>query len=249
MLHDAWVDRLQRMIKLELHTHTADDPADLIPHSTTELIERAAALGFGALAITLHDRQLDLRRFEDLARERNVVLIPGIERTIQGKHVLLLNFPAATEQLQSFEEIAALKRAHPEGVVIAPHAFYPSPTCLRRRLMDRHAELFDAVEINYFYTREIDFNRPAARWAARHGKPLVGNSDLHRLHQLGRTYSLVDAGPDVRDICDAIRAGRVEVRTGPITVREAAIYFTDLWIAGVLKAVRQLRPQTEPAAA
>ncbi len=66
------------MIKIELHTHTADDPADLIPHSTTDLIERAAALGFGALAITLHDRQLDLGRFEDFARERGVVLIPGI---------------------------------------------------------------------------------------------------------------------------------------------------------------------------
>jgi histidinol phosphatase-like PHP family hydrolase len=44
------------MMKVELHTHTADDPADLIPHSTIELIERAADLGFGALAITLHGR-------------------------------------------------------------------------------------------------------------------------------------------------------------------------------------------------
>ncbi len=237
------------MIKIELHTHTADDPADLIPHSTTDLIERAAHLGFGAVAITLHDRQLDLRPFQDFARDRSVVLIPGIERTIQGKHVLLLNFPAITERLQSFEELALLRRHHPEGLVIAPHAFYPGSSCLRRRLMDRHADLFDAVEINYFYTRDIDFNRPAERWAARHAKPLVGNSDLHRLHQMGRTYSLVAAPPDVRAICEEIRAGRVEVRTSPITLGEAASYFGDLWISGVVKTVRQLRPQTEPAAA
>ncbi len=238
------------MIKVELHTHTADDPADLIPHSTTELIERAVDLGFGAVAITLHDRQLDLRRFEAFARERDIVLIPGIERTIQGKHVLLFNFPASrTERLQSFDEIAHLKRAHPAGLVIAPHAFYPGASCLRRRLMDRHAELFDAVEINYFYTRDIDFNRVAARWAARHGRPLVGNSDLHRLHQLGRTYSLVDAAPGVDAICAAIRAGRVEVRSAPITIGTAAAYFGDLWIAQVLKTVRQLRPEAEPAAA
>lgn len=191
---------------------------------------------------------LDLRRVEDFARERHVVLIPGIERTIQGRHVLLLNFPATTEQVQSFEDVAALKRHHPEGLVVAPHAFYPGGTCLRR-LMDRHRALVDAVEINYFHTRDIDFNRPAARWAARHGKPLVGNSDLHRLHQLGRTYSLVDAEPDRDAICAAIRTGRVEVRSEPITLREAAAYYGDLWIAGVVKTLRQLRPQTEPAAA
>ena len=41
------------MLKVELHTHTADDPVDAIPHSTFELIDRAAALGYDALAITL----------------------------------------------------------------------------------------------------------------------------------------------------------------------------------------------------
>jgi predicted metal-dependent phosphoesterase TrpH len=237
------------MIKVELHAHTADDPADLIPHSTRDLIDHAARLGFGAVAVTLHDRQLDLRPFEDFARDRGVVVIPGIERTIQGKHVLLLNFPAVAEQLQSFNDLARLKRHYPAGLVIAPHAFYPGASCLRRPLMDRHADLFDAVEINYFHVAGIDFNAPARRWAARHGKPLVGNSDLHRLHQLGRTYSLVDAPADVEGICEAVRAGRVEVRTAPITMGDAAAYFADLWISQVRKTVRQLRPETEPAAA
>jgi hypothetical protein len=236
------------MMKVELHAHTADDPADLIPHSTIELIERAADLGLGALAITLHDRQLDVRRFEAVARDRRIVLIPGIERTIQGKHVLLLNFPAVAAHVRSFDDVAALKRRNPAGLVIAPHAFYPGASCLRG-LMNRHADLFDAVEINYFFTREIDFNRPAMRWAARHGKPLVGNADLHRLHQLGRTYSLVDAEPDADAICAGIRAGRVEVRSEPITMRQAASHYGDLWIAGVVKALRPLTPETEPAAA
>jgi predicted metal-dependent phosphoesterase TrpH len=236
------------MIKVELHTHSADDPADLIPHTTAELIDRAASLGFGALAVTLHDRQLDLRPHEDYARERGIVLIRGIERTILGKHVLLLNFPPVAERMQSFEDVAALKRDHPEGLVIAPHPFFPSSTCLRS-LMNRLTELFDAVEINYFYTPEVDFNRPAARWATRHGVPLVGNSDLHRLHQLGRTYSLVDATPDPDAICAGVRAGRVEVRSAPITLLEAANYFGDLCVAKVVKTLRQLRPAAEPAAA
>ncbi len=241
-------DAPNTMIKVELHTHTSDDPADLIPHTTADVIDRAAELGFGAVAITLHDKQLELRRYEAYARERSIVLIRGIERTIQGRHVLLLNFPAVTERVETLDDVAILKRHYPAGLVVAPHPFYPGSTCLRG-LMDRYAELFDAVERNYFYTRQIDFNLPAVEWAARHGKPVVANSDLHRLYQMGRSYSLVDAAPTADAICEAVREGRVEVRTEPITVREAATYFADLWKASVVKGVRQLWPTTEPATA
>ena len=37
------------------------------------------------------------------------------------------------------------------------------------------ATLFDAAEINAMFTATVNFNRPAERWAARFGKPLVGN--------------------------------------------------------------------------
>ena len=72
------------MLKIELHAHTGDDPVDVIPYTTFELIDHAAALGYDALAITLHEHQLDLRRFLPYAAERGVVLIPGVERTIEG---------------------------------------------------------------------------------------------------------------------------------------------------------------------
>ena len=80
------------MLKVDLHIHTSDDPIDRIPYSTFELIDRAAALGYDALAITLHDVQLDVTPFNASAAARGIVLIPGIERTVEGRHVLLLNF-------------------------------------------------------------------------------------------------------------------------------------------------------------
>ena len=98
------------MLKVDLHTHTADDPHDVIPHTTFELIDRAAALDYDALAITLHDRQLDVRPFASYAKERGVVLIPGMERTIRGKHVLLINFSEPVEQVQNFDELLAVKK-------------------------------------------------------------------------------------------------------------------------------------------
>jgi predicted metal-dependent phosphoesterase TrpH len=72
------------MLKVELHSHTSDDPNDYISHTAHELIDRAAALGYDALAITLHDRWQDPTRLMGHAQARDIVLMSGIERTIDG---------------------------------------------------------------------------------------------------------------------------------------------------------------------
>jgi predicted metal-dependent phosphoesterase TrpH len=223
------------MLKIDLHTHTADDPVDRIPHSSRQLIDRAAELGYDALAITLHDRRLDPGSLAPYALERGIVLISGIERTIEGRHVLLLNFSRAAEDVTSFDDLARL-RTKEHGLVIAPHPFFPAGSCLGR-MMDRRASLFDAVERNAMFTCDIDFNLPAAQWAAARGKPVVGNGDVHRLYQLGTCYSLVDAAPDPEAICDAIRNGLVTVEATPLSVVRAARTVTDLMAA-------QLRPRS-----
>ena len=218
------------VLKVELHTHSADDPVDRIPHSTIQLIDRAAELGFDALAVTLHDRQLDLEPFTSYAVERGITLIPGIERTIQGKHVLLLNFRRGAQDVVTFDDLARLK-ARERGLVIAPHPFFPTASCLRG-LMDRYASLFDAVEYNAMFTATVNFNRPAERWARKHGRPLVGNGDVHRLRQLGTTYSLIDAERNPDAICDAVRAGRVQVQAQPLSLFQAGALMTELFASG-----------------
>ena len=214
------------MLKIDLHTHTSDDPVDRIPHTTTALIDRAAALGYGALAITLHERQLDTRALRPYAAERGIVLVPGIERTVEGRHVLLLNFERGAEEVRTFDDLARLKRRQ-AGLVVAPHPFFPAPSCLWGQL-DRHAALFDAVEYNAMFTASLNFNRRAERWADRHGKPLVGNGDVHRLRQLGTTFSLVDAEPDPGAICAAVAAGRVQVVARPLSWLAAAGIMADV---------------------
>ena len=216
------------VLKVELHTHTADDRFDRISYTGQQLVDRAAALGYDALAITLHDQQLDLASLRPYADERGIVLIPGVEKTIEGKHVLLLNFDPAAERVDSFEALAKLRRDQ-NGIVVAPHPFFPAPSCLRG-LMHRDADLFDAVEYNGMFTRRVNFNGPAVAWAHRHGKPVVGNCDVHRLRQLGSTYSLVDADRSADAICDAIRHGRVRIEARPLTMMAAATIIADLFI-------------------
>jgi len=220
------------VLKVELHAHTADDPLDAIPHTTVQLIDRAAEMAYDAVAMTLHDRQLDLGPYRAYAASRGITLIPGIERTIEGKHVVLLNFKRGAEDVETFDDLASLKRRE-SGLVIAPHPFFPGGTCLRG-LMDRHADLFDAVEYNAMFTASLNFNITARRWAAAHRKPMVGAGDVHRLRQLGTTYSLVDAARDPDAICAAIREGRVEVEATPISGASAISIMADLKIAEIL---------------
>ena len=219
------------MLKVELHAHTDQDPADNIPHTTSQLIDHAASLGYHALAITLHDRYFDPSEWEAYAGNRGLVLLPGIERTIDRQHVLLINFPAACADVRSFGDLERLKSAS-GGLVVAPHPFYPMLSALRGS-MDRHASIIDAVEVNAMYTTWIDFNRKAIAWSRAHGKPLVGNTDLHVLDQMGTTYSLVDAVTEPGAICEAIRAGRVELRTKPLPELRAAAIFSRMLMGGL----------------
>ena len=221
------------MLKVELHAHTSDDPVDDIPHSTPQLIDRAAQLGYQAVAITLHDRQLDLRPFTSYAGERGITLIPGIERTIEGRHVLLLNFSSATESVHSFDDLARLK-SRERGLVVAPHPFYPIGSALRER-MDRYANLIDAVEFNAMFTSLLNFNTQAMRWARLHGKPMVGNGDVHRLRQLESTYSLIEAEPNPDAICEAIRDCRLDVHAQPLSIAAAASIMSELLIGDIKK--------------
>jgi hypothetical protein len=229
------------MLKVDLHTHSADDPSDRIAYTTHELIDRAADLGFDALAVTLHDQQLDTVPYRPFAAARGIVLIPGIERTIEGRHVLLLNYSRASESVGSFGDLARLKQRE-RGLVIAPHPFFPAGSALRACLT-MHADLFDAVEWNAMFTPHVNFNAFAERWARRHRKPMVGNGDVHRLEQLGTTYSLVDAEPTADAICAAIAAGRVQVIARPLSIFKAARLMADL-VASTLLPRRTTNPES-----
>lgn len=227
------------MLKVELHAHSNLDPHDGIFHTTRQLIDRAAELGYHALSVTCHNRYFDPTYDIAYARDRGMVLLPGVERTIGRAHLLLINFPETCQQVNSFDAAVALKDAHPNGLVIAPHPFYPTPAAIGLETMNRYRDLFDAVEVSSLYTHHIDFNARAIAWARANGKPLVGNSDVHTLAQLGTTYTLVDAAPEPDAICRAIREGRIELRTQPLSIRLAGWHFAGMLWTGAMGLVRR----------
>ena len=226
------------VLKVELHAHSSLDPYDGIPHTTRELIDRAAELGYQGLSVTCHNRYFDPADDAAYARNRGIVLLAGVERTIRRAHLLLINFPADCQRVKSFDDAVALKKAFPRGLVIAPHPLYPTPSAMGLATMDKYRDLFDAVEVSSLYTRWVNFNTGAIDWARANGKPLVGNSDVHSLAQLGTTFTLVDAPPAPDAICDAIREGRLELRTEPLSSIRAARHFGAMLVTGAVGVIR-----------
>ncbi len=136
------------MLKADFHIHTSEDREDLVTYSATELIDMAADLGYSVLSITNHNLNIWTRWLSDYARERGIVLIPGMEATIEGRHVLLYNFDFANISINRLRDLYALKDRN--NMIIAPHPCYPSSVALRN-LFRKHIRLFDAVELSHFW--------------------------------------------------------------------------------------------------
>jgi predicted metal-dependent phosphoesterase TrpH len=205
------------MLRADLHHHINSDPVDgwFVSHSAGELIDRAAAAGLNVLAITCHESipyDGDARRY---AQSRGVVLLRGMEATVDSHHVLLLNFRDFPPGVCSIAEI--LERKTPEALVIAPHPFYPAGIA-GGEMLAAHRSVFDAVEFSGMYTALTRrFNQHAQTYARKAGLPVVGNTDTHFLWQLGWTFTLIDAAPEPAAVVEAIRRGRVQLVTQPLS--------------------------------
>src|SRR6476619_3803026 len=97
-------------MKVDLHIHTLDDPRDHLDYSAHQLLERARDLGFGALAITLHDTVFDRAEVFADAAEMGILLIPAAEMRLEGADVVLLNAqPNDIVGLHTFADLRALR--------------------------------------------------------------------------------------------------------------------------------------------
>ena len=230
-------------LKADLHLHTNEGRDNFVRWTPRELIDRAAKAGYQVLSFTDHDRVTYSSSLARYASDRGIVLIPGTEATVEGRHVLLYNFRCPPEGLRTFLDIRRHKGS--DTLVVAPHPFYPGPKCLRRRLL-RYLDLFDAVEFSHFYTSWINGNRRGVRLAHERGLPLLGGSDAHLLCQFGTTYSLVEADHTPEGVMSAVRAGRVRVVSRPLCAREylaiAGLMVGGEILAGVSAIIEAIDP-------
>jgi predicted metal-dependent phosphoesterase TrpH len=207
------------MLKADFHIHSNEDKRDMIAYSAKEFINAAAAKNFDVLALTNHDVLTYSRKLSEYAAGRGILLIPGIEATIEGKHVVILNARRDVESVRTFEDLRKYREKHHDIFVIAPHPYYPH---FRRYslLSDllKNIDLFDGIEYCHYYTRVFNrFNSMASKVAARYGKPLVGTSDSHHFFQLEKTYSLIDAEKNIGSVISALKGNKIKIVSSPLS--------------------------------
>lgn len=220
-------------LKVDLHTHTKEDPQDRITYNAYQLIDRAALKGFDALAISNHDFVLHNDELVKYAEEKGILLIPGMELTLSKKHVLLINpdFPSNPEG-RPLSDLEKIKKD--SNLIIAPHPFFPQFKSLKTKFF-QYLTYFDAVEFSHCYNRFFNLNRKAVKEAKKKNLPLVGTSDCHFLWEFGTTYSLVDAEKTITSIIEAVKKGRVRIVTTPLSILSSFRLFLGMFQVKLIK--------------
>ncbi len=220
----------ENWIKIDLHIHTLDDPKDVLDYSAHQLLERAKQLGFGVLAITLHDAVFDRAEVFSDAAAMGMLLIPAAEVRLQGADIILLNVNAGeVTALKTFDDVRQLRARRGSSIfTFAPHPFFKLGGSIGERLLEE-IDCFDAIELCHFHKGLFDLNRRAVKVAAKFGKPLIATSDAHQLHAFGRHYTSIPRPSELtsESVFAALRNGarRVVSPSASIVDLVSMIYF------------------------
>jgi len=211
------------MIKSQLHIHIKGDPADAIPYTWKDLIDRAKTQNYKVLAITCHKKIIFPSKAISYAKKHGILLIKGIEIEIKKKHIIILNPHKSAEQIHTFKDLRNYRENHPKSFIFAPHPYYP--ICSLKNHLEKNIDLFDAIEHSFFYTKFTNPNKKAEQLAHKHNKPLIATSDCHILNHLDESHTLINLPLETKlttqNFLDALRNNNLQIQTKTLPVHKA----------------------------
>jgi predicted metal-dependent phosphoesterase TrpH len=170
-------------IVCDLHTHTSWSHDCSVPAAA--LLDAAEEIGLGAIAVTDHNVFGGALEAVELARVRDLVVIPGEEVKTRGQgEVIGLFLQEEIPRGMSFEETLAAIR-NQGGLVFLPHPFdrrhaIPDPQTLHRHLAE-----IDVLEVYNARLLMETYNDEALRFARKYNVLQGAGSDAHVLPGLG----------------------------------------------------------------
>jgi predicted metal-dependent phosphoesterase TrpH len=218
-------------IVCDLHTHTSWSHDCSVP--ARQLLDTAEAIGLGAIAVTDHNVFGGAREAAELAKSRNLVVIPGEEVKTKGQgEVIGLFLREEIPRGLSFEDTIAAIRAQ-GGLVFLPHPFdrrhaIPDPVTLHR-----HLEEIDVLEVYNARLLMETYNDEALRFARKYNVLQGAGSDAHVLPGLGTGAVRMRAFTTPEEFL-------ISLRTAEILRRPKSLaYLQSLkWVAQVKEKVR-----------
>jgi predicted metal-dependent phosphoesterase TrpH/glycosyltransferase involved in cell wall biosynthesis len=178
---DALANRDWIVCDLHMHTSWSHDCAIEVP----DLLDHAEAIGLGAIAITDHNVFGGAREAVELARERDLVVIPGQEVKTDGQgEVIGLFLSEEIERGMPFADtIAAIREQG--GVVYLPHPFDRMHTIPDSATLQRHVVDLDVLEVYNARLLFETYNDEALRFARKYNLAMGAGSDAHVLQGVG----------------------------------------------------------------
>jgi predicted metal-dependent phosphoesterase TrpH len=218
-------------ILVDLHMHTswsfdcAIDPAELVDHAEAE--------GLGAIAVTDHNVFGGALETADLARDRDLIVIPGeeIKTDGQGEVIGLFLEREIPSGLSFADTIAAIREQG--GLVYVPHPFdrmhtIPEPATLHRHLAD--IDVFEVYNARLLFDAQND---EALRFARKYDLTAGAGSDAHVLQGVGTGALRMRSFRDPEEFLISLRSAEVVRRP------KSLAYLQSLkWMAQVKEKVR-----------
>ncbi len=191
------------MPRFELHVHSNHSKDGL--DSVEKILRRAITLGLDGIAITDHDTVSGAIEALELAEEQKIriLVIPGIEVSTRGGHLLVLGVRRAIPPKLSVEKTIRLARQM-DGLVVAPHL----GDVLRNSLKSIDDLDVDAIEVN---AKPLSGSKVAEKIAAGRQLPMVAGSDAHCAELLGYAVTEIDCELNIKSVLEAIKTGRTRV--------------------------------------
>ena len=218
-------------ILCDLHMHTAWSHDCSIP--VADLLDHAEAEGLGAVAVTDHNVLGGALEAVELARGRDLVVIPGEEVKTDGEgEVIGLFLSEEIPRGMSFAETVAAIRAQ-GGLVYVPHPFdrmhaIPDPATLRRQLHE--IDVFEVYNARLLFEA---YNDEALRFARKYDLAMGAGSDAHVLQGVGTGAVRMRAFDGPEEFLIALRSAQVLRR------RKSLVLLQGLkWVAQAKERVR-----------
>jgi predicted metal-dependent phosphoesterase TrpH/glycosyltransferase involved in cell wall biosynthesis len=218
-------------ILADLHMHTSwshdctVDPADLIMY--------AQANGLGAIAVTDHNVLGGALETAELARDHDLIVIPGEEVKTDGEgEVIGLFLREEIPRGMSFADTVAAIKAQ-GGLVYVPHPFdrmhsIPEPATLQRHLAD--IDVFEVYNARLLFEA---YNEEALRFARKYNLTPGAGSDAHVLQGVGTGALRMRAFDGPEEFLLSLRSAQVLRRP------RSLVYLQSLkWMAQAKERVR-----------
>jgi hypothetical protein len=218
-------------IVCDLHLHTSWSHDCSIP--VAAVLDHTEAIGLGAIAITDHNRFGGALEAAELARDRDLIVIPAEEVKTDGQgEVIGLFLREEIPRGLSFAETVAAIHAQ-GGLVYIPHPFdrmhaIPDPALLQRYLAD--IDVFEVYNARLLFEA---YNDEALRFARKYNLTMGAGSDAHVLQGVGTGAVRMRAFDGPEEFLASLRTAEILRRP------KSLVYLQGLkWVAQAKERVR-----------